>query len=201
MTCLTPKPGTVIVLEGLDRTGKSTQARALERELDPAATEHVHMPSGFTYFTNELYTMLESEEHRPTSGLARQLAHLACHAESMPRIVEVLQLRAVVIDRWWWSSIAYGWHGGDVPSSGVARETFADLVRSVWSPLTASVIFMFDKPFETDANNSDAVHAGYRDLVHDYQDVTVSVPRGDAATVTTYILDELARRSLLNYAK
>ena len=198
MTTWVAKPGTLVVLEGLDRTGKSTQARSLERELDHATTVHVHMPSGFTHFTQALYTTLNSGEYRPTSGLAKQLAHLACHAESVPYILKALESGAVVLDRWWWSSIAYGWFGGDVPPSGMTHETFTELVRTVWAPLTASVIFLFDKPFEEDANNSHEIAAGYRALVHDHQDVAVLVPQLDTASLTAHIIAELAHRGLVN---
>lgn len=197
MTSRTLTPGTLVVLEGLDGTGKSTQAQALELELDPTATEHVHMPRGFTCFTDETYWILESELRRPTSGVAKQLAHLACHAESMPRIVEILQERAVVLDRWWWSTVAYGWHSGEVPAAGITYDAFMNLIQSIWSPVTASVVFMFDKPHEADRNNSDPIFDGYQTLAREHEDVTVRVPSADAETVTAFILDELARRDLL----
>lgn len=190
-------PGALVVLEGLDKTGKTTQATALEAALDPRATAHVHMPRGFTYFTEQTYAMLESEEHRPKSGLAKQLAHLACHAESMGRICEILAERAVLLDRWWWSAVAYGWYSGEVAAAGVSHETYMGLVREVWAPLTASVIFLFDRPHRDDANNSDPIYEGYQELSRGHGDVTVRVPTGDAESVTEFILSEFGRRGLL----
>lgn len=189
------KVGTLVVLEGLDRTGKTTQARALKCVLDPDATEYAHMPEGFTDFTRTLYAMLESDERRPASGIARQLAHLACHAEAVPRVEEGLRSRAVVLDRWWWSNVAYGWYGGDI--HGVTYEVYTSLLRSIWAPLTAAVVFVFDKPVEADANNSDLVHVGYQALAQEYPTVTARVPDGDADTVTAFILSELEGRGLL----
>lgn len=191
------RSGTLVVLEGLDKTGKTTQAKALKGALDRQTTEHVHMPRGFTHFTKKTYAMLESEGHRPESGLAKQLAHLACHAESMGRIRDILAHRAVLLDRWWWSAVAYGWYSGEIPASGITRETYMSLVREVWAPLTASVIFLFDKPHEADANNSSPIHDGYQELAREQDDVTVRVPLRDADFVTAFILDELSSRSLL----
>jgi dTMP kinase len=191
------KPGTLIVLEGLDRTGKTTQAKALSAALDPAATEHVRMPRGFTCFTDELYTMLESDRRKPASGLARQLAHLACHAESVPRINEILRERAVLLDRWWWSTVAYGWHSGEVPNQGVSKDVFMGLITSIWGSLDPSVIFLFDQPYEADVNNSERIKDGFHALERDYAQVTVRVPPGLPEAVTALIVDELGDRRLL----
>lgn len=194
------KPGTLVVLEGLDKTGKSTQAAALERELDPATTEHVHMPGGFSHFTAATYALLEDDACRPSSGVAKQLAHLACHAESVPRIVELLHDKAVLLDRWWWSTVAYGWYSGDIPKSGITRQAFMNIIQSVWSPLTASVIFVFDQPYEADRNNSGPISNGYQELTSEAGDAVVRVPTAGVADVTDVILAELRRRDLTTTA-
>jgi thymidylate kinase len=95
------RPGTLIVFEGLDKAGKSAQASAVLRIAKPETLLPAHMPEGFTEFTNGVYELLEDPDRRPSSGVARQLAHLACHAESIPRILEALESRAVRLDRWW----------------------------------------------------------------------------------------------------
>lgn len=194
------KPGTLVVLEGLDKTGKSTQAALLKRELDPATTEHVHMPRGFSHFTAATYALLEDDACRPSSGVAKQLAHLACHAESMPRIVELLHDKAVLLDRWWWSTVAYGWYSGDIPASGIAKQAFMNLVQNVWSPLTASVIFVFDQPHEVDSNNSGPISSGYHELASEAEGLAVRVPTAGVAEVTAFILAELRRRELTTAA-
>lgn len=198
MTTHTLKPGTLIVLEGLDKTGKSTQSRALRQILDPASTLHVHMPSGMSTFTDEAYSMLESGFRAPASGVAKQLTHLACHAESVPRLVEALQDRAVVLDRWWWSTLAYGWYSGDFPAAGITEGGFRNLIDSIWSPLSASVVFLFDKPYAPDANNSDPILTGYQELAAVHDTVTVRIPAGEPQDVTKVILAEFRRRDLLS---
>ncbi|WP_298461256.1 hypothetical protein [uncultured Cellulomonas sp.] len=197
MTAPTLKPGTLVVLEGLDKTGKSTQSDALRHVLDPTTTVHVHMPSGLSTFTDETYSMLESPYRAPASGLAKQLAHLACHAESVPHILEVLQTRAVVLDRWWWSTLAYGWYSGALPAAGVSEEGFKNLIDSIWAPLPAAVVFLFDKPYAPDANNSDPILDGYQQLAARHRTLTSRVPQGDPQDITRRILAELSQRSLL----
>jgi len=97
-------PGTTIVFEGLDRTGKSTQLKKLSGDLDSGSVVFAHMPSGFTPFTHKIYGVLESKRRKPTSGLAQQLAHLSCHAESISSLVEAARSKALVLNRWWWST-------------------------------------------------------------------------------------------------
>lgn len=191
------KPGTLIVLEGLDQTGKSTQSRELQRFLEESTTMFAHLPEGFDDFTRRTYHLLESNTSGPKSGLARQLAHLACHAEAVPEIAAALRDRAVVLDRWWWSSIAYGWYGGDIEQASINHQTYTALVQGVWQPVTASVVFLFDTPFETDPNNSARVRAGYDDLARANADLTVRVPKDAPDNVTAYLLDQLRRRDLL----
>lgn len=197
MTSLVLKPGTLLVLEGLDKTGKSTQSQALRHVLDPATTHHVHMPSGMTAFTDETYSMLESPFRAPASRVAKQLAHLACHAESVPLIQKLLTSHAVVLDRWWWSTLAYGWYSGDFPASGVTQHTVRNLIDGIWSPLTASALFLFDKPYEHDANNSDPILDGYHKIADANPALTVHVPRGEPEVVTSVILAALRDRDLL----
>src|SRR5205814_6354238 len=115
-------PGSVIVFEGLDRAGKSTQLSMLARVVEPSSAELVHMPSGTTPFTQGVYSLLERGEL--VSGLARQLAHLACHAENHQALVAATEVKALVLDRWWWSTVAYGWYGGPVRQSGLPEADF-----------------------------------------------------------------------------
>src|ERR1700684_2846410 len=99
------------------------------------------MPSGCTAFTQGLYRVLEHEP--PSSELARQLGHLACHCENMPELVRAAQSRALVLDRWWWSTVAYGWYGGDIQQTGISEAAFRELIARIWAPIPASMVFLF----------------------------------------------------------
>lgn len=188
-------PGSLIVLEGLDKTGKSTQSVAL-RDTFNETTSHVHMPSGLTAFTRDTYNLLESADRSPNSGVAKQLAHLACHAESVPQIQDLLSSGSVILDRWWWSTFAYGWYTGDISAAGITEIAFSNVIESIWSALTPSVVFLFDQPYEVDSNNSDPVRDGYHELAARFAE-TVLVPQGEPARITEFILGELRRRSLI----
>lgn len=194
------RPGTVVVLEGLDKTGKSTQIAALRDTLDRARTTFAHMPSGFTTFSVDIYRLLESAELRPQSGVARQLAHLACHAENMPYLAEQLKTQALLLDRWWWSTLAYGWYGGAIRDAGFTQSHFEELIQRVWAPITPSVIFVFDTPRQSDSNNLSGVAEGYALLLAANTDVAVQIPDLNAHDTTCFILDEIRRRGLTGAA-
>ena len=193
---ITLRPGTVVVLEGLDKTGKSTQVTALENLLDPAGTAFAHMPSGFTTFSADIYNILEDPNRRPRSGVAQQLAHLACHAENMPYLAEQLKTRALLLDRWWWSTLAYGWYGGPIRDAGFTQANFEELIHRVWAPIVPSVIFVFDTPREEDSNNLTGVAEGYAVLLAASANIAVQIPDLDEHDTTQFILDQLRRRRL-----
>lgn len=191
------RPGEVVILEGLDKAGKSTQIDALKEALDPGTVLFAHMPSGFTEFTQRVYEVLESETGEPASGLAQQLAHLSCHAENMPALVKAIESKTVVLDRWWWSTLAYGWFGGSVRDSGLSEETFNELIQSIWGRIVPSVIFVFLTPHQADENNASGVEAGYRVLMNSDPDRTVLIPSLTAGETHRFIVDELRRRDLI----
>jgi dTMP kinase len=193
-------PGTTVVFEGLDRTGKSTQLHLLSALLDSSLTVFAHMPSGFTQFTKRVYQALEAKDEGPNSGLAQQLAHLACHAESIAALTEAQESKTLVLDRWWWSTLAYGWYGSSVELSGLSESNFRALTQSIWNPITPAIVFVFMKPHQADQNNVDGVSRGYKALVAENTDVAVMVPPLGAHETHIFIMDELKRRGIATEA-
>jgi dTMP kinase len=191
------KPGSLVVLEGLDRSGKSTQRNRLSA-LGWAAPDPVftHMPSGLTSLTKNIYRLTEEAEIQ--SPLARQLLHLTCHAENMPAITDARQCRAVVLDRWWWSTVAYGWYAGHLLDAGVPEAVFRGMIDVVWSNQPADVVFLFTTPFQHDELNRDEVLRGYNDLAAEHTRITVTVPPDDEDATTAFIVDQLRARDLLS---
>src|SRR5690349_5361670 len=63
MTSLQLRPGSLIVFEGLDRSGKSTQIKRLSA-LDWAVPGpgFIHLPSGLTDLTRNIYTLTENSQ-------------------------------------------------------------------------------------------------------------------------------------------
>lgn len=190
------RPGALIVFEGLDKAGKSTQVDLFRRHIVPGTAAFPHMPSGDTAFTQGVYRLLE--DHPPRSGLARQLAHLSCHCENVPGILAYLDTQAVVLDRWWWSTMAYGWFSGDVPATGLSEPAFDELVRTIWGPVTASIVFLFLSAREEDPNNASGVEAGYRELARSHRAPVVSVPELTVTETHQFIIDKLSELHLLD---
>lgn len=189
-------PGTLIVFEGLDRTGKSTQIDRLR--LLPGwrpAPAFFHLPSGATRMTEAVYRLTESEPI--TSALARQLLHLACHAENSRALSVARAGGGVVLDRWWWSTVAYGWYGGDLAAEGVDRAAFMGMIDMVWRIHPADLVLLFTTPYQRDELNRTTVRKGYADLAEADPMRTVEVPPGDPDATTEFIFAQLRERHLL----
>ncbi|MBX3115782.1 MAG: hypothetical protein KF808_00375 [Cryobacterium sp.] len=197
-TDLVIRPGVVVVLEGLDRTGKSTQLERLRAAVGDGSTVFAHMPSGFTTFTKSVHMALEGAtvDDRPTSGLAQQLAHLACHAESIRELERAVEMQSLILDRWWWSTLAYGWYGGSVEQSGLSEGSFRELIKTIWSPIAPSVVFVFLEPHHVDVNNTEGVEVGYRTLIEEHSDLAVVVPSGSEESTYALITASLLERGL-----
>lgn len=190
------RPGALVVFEGLDKAGKSTQVDLFRRSIVPGTAAFPHMPSGDTAFTQGVYRLLE--DHPPRSGLGRQLAHLSCHCENVPGILAALDKQAVVLDRWWWSTMAYGWFSGDVPATGLSEPAFRELIRTIWGPVRASIVFLFLSAREEDPNNASGVEAGYRGLAETHGAPVALVPDLTVAETHQFIIDELSELDLLD---
>ena len=189
------RPGSVVVFEGLDKAGKSTQlSRLMEHPWQGRKPVFAHLPSGLTALTEAVYAL--TEQKPITSALARQLLHLACHAENMPALVEGRDRSGLVLDRWWWSTMAYGWYAHG-EALGMGASGFKDLIDSVWSPLTADAVFLFTTPFQQDDLNRDGVLRGYQALAQADVERTVMVPAHNPDVIAAFILDELVSRDLV----
>jgi len=151
------------------------------------------MPSGLAAGSRVVYRITEGTSI--TSPLARQLLHLACHAENLPALIDARTRAGVILDRWWWSTIAYGWFGGLGPD--VTRQDFFDTVHMCWAGFEADVVFLFMSPHMQDVHNSPAVADGYRWLAQQNSRIAVDIPNATPEYTTDFILSELRRRDLL----
>jgi len=184
------------VFEGLDRSGKSTQIKRLSA-LDWGAPgpRFTHMPSGLTELTRNIYSLTENTQI--SSPLARQLLHIACHAENIDPIAGARVRHGLFLDRWWWSTVAYGWYGAGLARSGMDKSVFFGLTESVWSGQQANVVFLFMTPHENDRLNRDEVRSGYAALAAEHEAITVAVPAVSPGETTDFILASLRARELL----
>jgi dTMP kinase len=101
--------GVLIAFEGLDQSGKETQARRLGESLrDAGRTVHaVSFPDYATPIGSELGRALRGEHEYPPDVM--QLLYIANRYEYRPRLEQWLADGAVIVcDRYTASSIAYG---------------------------------------------------------------------------------------------
>lgn len=193
---LSLRSGSLVVFEGLDRSGKFTQLSALTQlswaELAPVFT---HMPSGLTDLTKGVYRL--TEDTPINSPLAWQLLHLACHAENIDAVSQARDSGGVVLDRWWWSTVAYGWHGAGLANGDVDELTFFGMIDAIWSRLPADVVFLFTTSYRADTLNRDQVRDGYARLAAQYPSITVVVPEAEPDSTTDFVLATLRERKLL----
>jgi len=190
------RPGALIVLEGMDKTGKTTQRdRLASLPWAGPAPIVTHMPSGLTAITEAIYQL--TEQHPISSSLARQLLHLACHAENVPHLLNARSAHAVLIDRWWWSTIVYGWFGAGLRSE-FDEEAFLAVISMIWSGLPADLVFLFLTPHRHDVLNQPPVMQGYRWLANRYHEIAVEVPHADPDATTDFLLRQMHERGLVS---
>lgn len=191
--------GKLIVFEGLDATGKTTQSQLLAGQLGRRDVQPMplfeHQPSGGGKVGDVIYALTEnSPDMHP---LTRQLLHLASHTEHFKMTLgPALKQRSVVLDRCWWSTVAYGYFGGGLQE----HINWVDFIRMAQMPEMGrlpDIVFLFNKPYQRDPNNTNAVEQGYAALC-DYSasmpgggPTIMVVPGGDPDWVSLWIFDRL----------
>jgi hypothetical protein len=175
-------PGHLIVFEGLDGAGKTTQAQLF--------TDHdnvlvVHQPSGAPGVGDVIYEVLE--KRTDLNYLARNFLHLACHAQHYQDvIVPALESgKHVLMDRNWWSAVAYTWSGG--LSHTWELPEFIKMVTLPTMGWHPSAYFLFNKPYVEDDHNTPPVQAGYSVLAARYPQFTWTVPGGTVEEVYDWL--------------
>lgn len=203
------KSDAVIVLEGLDATGKSTQHERMERAcmgmgtgptplFDPAPV-FAHMPSAGTALGEQIYDLTESVG-KDLDPLARQYLHLASHAQSVRTLLrpalKAEEPRPVVLDRWWWSTVAYGYFGGSLAERGFDLDQFISLCRLTWKGVRADLIALFMHPHQDDHHNTPLVEAGYEYLVERFPQKVVMIQPGTIGDQGEQLFEAMSRRGL-----
>lgn len=153
------------------------------------------MPPGMADLTSSIYSLTESNQIR--SPLARQLLYIACHAENVGPVDDARARYGLFLDRWWWSTVAYGWYGAGLARTGLNESVFFGLIETVWSALQADLVFLFMTPHEIDRLNRDEVSRGYVALAAQHEAITIAVPQNGPEETTDFILSNLRDRELL----
>ena len=174
--------GTFVVLEGMDGTGKTTALRLLDDTLAESGakgyiTTRQPAGEGASELGARIYD-LEEQFGLQLTPLARQLLHVACHAEQyVHQILPQLESRMVIMDRCWWSAVACGFYGGSLHEY-FDYEAYEALVRAPAQGRLPDLVFLFRQIHEEDPKNTEDVFLGYQALADRYSDTTVSIPAG-----------------------
>jgi len=158
----------------------------------------LHMPSAGTQVGQAIYDMTEAltEELDP---LARQYLHLASHAHSVKTLIRpaIKEGRPVFLDRWWWSTVAYGWFNSKrVRSAFPSLIDFANLCERTWKGVKPDLVAVFLHPHTEDRHNTPGVSAGYHALIKDYPDKVVLIEPGDEGAQAEQLLDAMLKFNL-----
>ena len=202
------KTGKLIVFEGLDGTGKSTQLRRFEKSCeDPDYGDPLyepmpmftHQPSGATGLGPKIYKLTEKVDWRKASPVTRQLLHLAAHNEHyLNDIIPALATTSVFMDRCWWSAMAYGYR--DEIADMLTWEQFMTMVQLPTHGIMPDVVYLFlsrhtkrDKKAGDDA----VVLENYLRLRDTFPDRVSMIPDHNMGEVTAFISGDLKRRGLV----
>lgn len=193
----------LVVLEGLDGTGKSVQAQLLASvQWEEAPPLVAHQPSGTSATSAEIYNITERCRELGTHPLTLQMLHMAAHVEHWDvDLLPALHDRGVVLDRFWWSTVAYGYFDGGL-STQFDIETFVRMASASAQTRWPDLILVFDKPYVEDPHNTHDVHQGYsflrRSFASQSNDI-LCVPAwpGDPQSVHQWILMKLIDKGIV----
>lgn len=147
-------PGRLFVFEGIDGVGKSTLAKGVAEKLQKNKQD-VLLLSFPGHEPNTLGNLVHALHHKPfsydidnISPTSLQLMHIAVHIDSIEKMIlpALVKGTTVILDRYWWSTIAYG------VLLGIKRKvlnSMIDLEKLAWSGMKPSKLFLItrDKPF------------------------------------------------------
>jgi len=185
-------PGSLVVFEGPDDTGKSTLINHLRQQQLFDGALFTHQPSGETSLGETIYRITETFSSLEMNALTRQFLHLASHAEHYEHyLLPELQKGGVFLDRCWWSTIAYGWYAGGI---NMELEAFSDMVQLPTQGKMPSVVFLLMNSYGEQP--STALLEGYWSLAEQYSETTVLVPVASVAERAALVVDQLLARGL-----
>ena len=142
--------GSLIVFEGVNGTGKTTLSKMLVRHLNSLGhpAEYFSFPGSEKGSLGDVVYQIEHSQHKPLKGeihpASMQLLHIAAHIDAIEnRILPNLRKGIhVILDRYWWSTWAYG------VATGVSKSTLnslIDLEQQFWKGYYPEVAFLLEK--------------------------------------------------------
>ncbi len=142
--------GRLIVFEGADEVGKTSLSRMLAGKLQMLGEEVVE----FAFPGNAPGTLgahIYELHHRPSKHLVPQLSpdslqvlHLAAHLDAIERqiIPALIACKTVILDRFWWSTHAYGLASGVNPN---IMQKIIELEQLKWGAFKPTMLFYIER--------------------------------------------------------
>lgn len=184
-------PGSLVVFEGPDDTGKSTLLNHMRSQQLFQDAVYTHQPSGETSLGMDIYRLTESYKEGMTP-LTRQFLHLASHAEHYANfITPKLAEGGVFLDRCWWSTIAYGWYAGGIDMD---YNEFFKMVTLPTGGRLPSLVFLSMNSFKETPGT--ALLQGYWELQEQYLETTVLLPVASVSERAAFVATTLFERGL-----
>lgn len=181
--------GRLIVVEGPENTGKSTLARAISEELLSRNIRALY--TAFPGHENgTLGSLVYKVEHqrenylvKPMTATARQLMHLAAHADAIDQLIKPALASGtwIVLDRYYWSLYAHGLAQG----IGVDMlDMLVDFEKLLWQGTVPDLIIctLQPRPFsEPWTKEWQLIADGYASLVQDCKFNSMIITNDDAS--------------------
>ena len=160
--------GRLIVFEGPDGSGKTTISKRLVKEIECrghrcrwlAFPGHEPDTLGAT-----VYAWHHDDRFARVPVISRQLLHVAAHIDAIENVIRPALRHGqwVVLDRYWWSTWAYGIAGG-------ARAKELDLAlrieRARWLRIQPEILFLFERQQPESSAPSEVLLRLYRVLAN-----------------------------------
>lgn len=139
--------GRLIVFEGADGSGKTTISKRLASALEARGQKCLwlafpgHEPD---MLGAEIYALHHDPRFASAPALSIQLLHVAAHVEAIERrILPALKAGSwVVLDRYWWSTLAYGLAGKVDPA---ALRLAIKIEKLQWGTVRPALAFLVER--------------------------------------------------------
>lgn len=194
------KVGLLAIFEGIDHVGKSTIVDMVSKELTKIKRSHSQysFPGKKTGTLGRLIYDLHHDNGSIKSEFidneSKQILHVAAHIDTLKKdiIPDLKEGKIVLLDRSWWSTIAYGI--GD----GLGKETLNDIIlpeKKIIDKIENIIYFyIIRKDIEQDFDNNKAICIlqAYDELCQSEKQYVVKVKNNDSLeSVTKFIVDTI----------
>ncbi|MDX8527755.1 hypothetical protein RFM68_24960 [Mesorhizobium sp. MSK_1335] len=169
-----PRTGRLVVLEGPNEVGKTTISQALAHWLNERGTRsEVHSfpgrsPGSLGLHVHRLHHTPREFDVQGVSPTALQALHVAAHLDAIESII-LPKLGSginVILDRYWWSTVAYG------TAAGVSKRLLESLISTeliAWGGQVPTLVVVLDRDTSVlrveQTSFIGAVREQYRNLV------------------------------------